>query len=146
MLHLGSSQIFAMVLCELSEGRINGGVCRTTQGQTKPPHLELQPVTGEQRQHTELVQGSQEGGASVYPHHFINVQESCAVLQMNEGGVSVFWCDWQQKAPACRPEPGATPNASHFPYQLIKQSYLPPSLDPEPNNATSRGGKTAPLF
>lgn len=66
MLHLGSSQIFAMALCKLSEGRINGGVCRTTQGQTKPPHLELQPVTGEQRQHTELVQGGgREGGWSI---------------------------------------------------------------------------------
>lgn len=32
-----------------------------------------------------------EGGErGIYRHHFINEQESWAVLQMNEGGVSVF--------------------------------------------------------
>lgn len=144
MLDLGGSQIFAMVLCKLSEGRINGGVCRTTQGQTKPPHLELQPVTGEQRQHTEPVQGSQGRGGGVYRHHFINEQESWAVLQMNEGGVSVFWCDWVQKGPVCWPGSGTMPNGSHFPYQLIKQPYLHPSLGPEPNNVTSRGAQDCP--
>lgn len=35
--HLGGSQIFAMVLCELSEGRINGGVCRTPRARQSLP-------------------------------------------------------------------------------------------------------------
>lgn len=84
------------------------------------------------------------GGGGVYRHHFINEQESWAVLQMNEGGVSVFWCDWVQKGPVCWPGSGTMPNGSHFPYQLIKQPYLHPSLGPEPNNGTSRGAQDCP--
>lgn len=90
MLHLGGTQIFAMVLCKLSEGRINGGVCRTPRARQSLPIWSSKPVTWEQRQHTEPGQGSPERGGGVYRHHFINEQESWAVLQMNEGGVSVF--------------------------------------------------------
>jgi len=110
-----------------------------TQCHTKPPHLELRPVTGEQRQHTEPGRGcpGRGGGGGIYRHHLINEQESWAGLQMNEGVCTSFDVMGRKRGPAGRP--GAAPNGSHFLYQLIKHPYLHPSLDPDPNNGSRRG-------